>query len=284
MVQKSKLSSSPATTIKASMKFLFPAICALTWGGMAGCHNAALNKDQAGAQALNAADGTHGSSTVVHQTETLIVRKLSDHVYQHVSYLNTNDFGKVDCNGMVVVNKQEAVIFDTPADEESSDELIQYVTKELRCKIKAIIPTHFHGDCVGGLEKFFDHNIHAIASNKTITLLKNNNENFSRQLEGFDDSLSLDLAGKKVYAFYFGEGHTKDNIVGYFPADNAIFGGCLIKALDATKGYLGDANVDAWSATVRRIKDRFPNAGIVIPGHGPFGSSTLLDYTIKLFE
>ena len=40
---------------------------------------------------------------------------------------------------------------------------------------------------------------------------------------------------------YFGEGHTKDNIMGYFTEDQALFGGCLIKKVGASKGYLGDA-------------------------------------------
>lgn len=31
-----------------------------------------------------------------------------------------------------------------------------------------------------------------------------------------------------------------------------MFGGCLIKELDAGKGYLGDANVADWSSTVEK--------------------------------
>jgi metallo-beta-lactamase class B len=83
---------------------------------------------------------------------------------------------------------------------------------------------------------------------------------------------------------YFGEGHTKDNVVGYFPSENILFGGCLIKELKATKGYLGDANIAQWPNTVERIKEQYPNIKIVIPGHGAIGGSELLDYTIKLFQ
>src|SRR5690606_39426970 len=53
-------------------------------------------------------------SSVVYQTENLIIKKISDHVYVHISYLNTDDFGKVSCNGMLVINKGQDVIFDTP--------------------------------------------------------------------------------------------------------------------------------------------------------------------------
>jgi metallo-beta-lactamase class B len=47
---------------------------------------------------------------------------------------------------------------------------------------------------------------------------------------------------------------------------------------------LGDANIAAWSATVEKIKAAYPDVKIVVPGHGQFGDSKLLDYTISLFK
>jgi hypothetical protein len=83
---------------------------------------------------------------------------------------------------------------------------------------------------------------------------------------------------------YFGEGHTKDNVVAYYAKDQVLFGGCLIKEQGATKGYLGDANLQAWSGTVSKIKQRLPNVQTVVPGHGAVGNQSLLDYTIQLFK
>lgn len=223
-------------------------------------------------------------SVIVYQSDNLIIKKLSDHVYQHISFLLTNSFGKVDCNGMIVVNKREAIVFDTPADEVSSRELINYLSKELNCIVNAIIPTHFHEDCVGGLEAFYAKNIPAYASSKTIELLKNKGTVFSKTIRSFNNSLVLNIGDKKVYAEYFGEGHTKDNIIGYFPEDKAVFGGCLIKEVNATKGYLGDANTAAWPGTVNKLKQKYPQTKIVIPGHGKSGGVALFDYTIKLFQ
>ncbi|WP_296311290.1 subclass B1 metallo-beta-lactamase [Winogradskyella sp. UBA3174] len=223
-------------------------------------------------------------SLIIYQTENLIIKKLSNHIYEHISYLNTDDFGKVACNGMLVINENEGVLFDTPTDKKSSIELINFVTKELKCKIIALIPTHFHNDCVGGLAEFEEHNIPTYASKQTIELLKENGQKFSQPIKDFTDSLTLDIGNKKVYADYFGEGHTKDNIVGYFPNDKAVFGGCLIKEVGASKGYLADANINEWSKTVVKVKQKYPNAKIVIPGHGKWGNTELFDYTIKLFE
>jgi metallo-beta-lactamase class B len=83
---------------------------------------------------------------------------------------------------------------------------------------------------------------------------------------------------------YFGEGHTKDNIVSYFPSEKVLFGGCLIKEVNASKGYLGDANISEWSGTVQSVKRKYGNAKIVLPGHGKPGGMELLDYTIELFK
>jgi metallo-beta-lactamase class B len=227
---------------------------------------------------------TSADTGVVYHTDTLLIRKLSPHVYVHTSFLQTNTFGKVDCNGMIVVKGKEAVVFDTPADDASTAELIRYVTTRLQSTIKAIIPTHFHEDCVGGLEQFHANGIPVYASRQTIALLDREKRKFSKPFYPFDSSLVLSIGSEKVYAQFFGEGHTKDNITGYFPEDNALFGGCLIKTLEATKGNLADANVKEWPVTVLKLKQKYPELKIVIPGHGKWGSSNLLDYTIRLFE
>ena len=163
-------------------------------------------------------------------------------------------------------------------------ELIRFVTKKLKTDITAVIPTHFHEDCIGGIASFIDKGIPAYANNKTIALLKTKKINFTKHINEFNGKLSLNIRDKKVYTEYCGEGHTKDNITGYFPEDEAVFGGCLIKGENAGKGYLGNANTDEWSATVQNIKLKYPNTKIVIPGHGKYGGTALLDYTIQLFQ
>jgi len=77
---------------------------------------------------------------------------------------------------------------------------------------------------------------------------------------------------------------TKDNVVGYFPAESIMFGDRLIKVLKASIGYLGDANLEEWSGAVQKVKQEYPFMKIVVPGHGAFGNKKLLDCTIKLFS
>ena len=218
----------------------------------------------------------------VYHSEDLIIIQISDNAFLHTSYLQTNDFGNVPCNGMIVRNSNEVVVFDTPTNNKSAEELINFIMKKLHCKINAIVPTHFHDDCLGGLASFHKLQIPSFGNFSTIELAKINNVVVPQN--GFNDSLKLSVGNTYAVVKYFGQGHTKDNVVGYFPKENILFGGCLIKELQAPKGYLGDANVGEWSSTVEKVKQQYPNVKIVIPGHGKIGGKDLLDFTIKLFE
>lgn len=218
----------------------------------------------------------------IYKTNDLIVSQISENSFIHISYIQTNDFGNVACNGLIVRDNNEAIIFDTPTNDKSAEELIKWVKEKLNCKIIAVIPTHFHDDCLGGLKAFNDDNIPSYANLKTVELAKENKYEIPKN--SFENSIILKVGNKNVIVKFFGEGHTKDNVVAYFPSENVMFGGCLIKELKASKGYLGDANVAEWSNTVEKVKAEYPNVKIVVPGHGNYGDKKLLDYTIKLFK
>lgn len=221
-------------------------------------------------------------SKEVYKNENLIVTQISENSFVHISYKQTNDFGNVPCNGLIVRDSNEVIIFDTPTNNKNSEELINWIQETLHCKINAIIPTHFHDDCLGGLKIFKESKTPSFANAKTIELAKENN--LVAPINSFTDSIILKVGNKNVIVKFFGEGHTKDNVVGYFPSENILFGGCLIKELEAGKGYLEDANVASWSNTVEKVKMEYPNVKIVVPGHGEYGDVKLLDYTIKLFK
>jgi metallo-beta-lactamase class B len=227
--------------------------------------------------------GETKNSNEVYKSDILSVIKISDHVYKHISYLEWGNFGKVPCNGMIVIDNGEAVIFDTPIDDESSAELIDWVAKSLKSKIIAVIPTHYHADNLGGLNEFHKRGIPSYAYNKTIEITKENN-GLPHPQHGFDEHLELKVGDKKVWVGFFGGGHTIDNTVGYFPHEDIMFGGCLIKETGSGKGNIAEADVEGWSKTVAGVKAKFPNVKKIMTGHGEIGGPEYLDYTIKLFE
>jgi metallo-beta-lactamase class B len=222
-------------------------------------------------------------SKILYQSDNLVVIRLSDNIYQHISYKDTESFGKVPCNGMIVKDGNETVVIDTPTNDKSSGKLILWIKNNLHAKVNAVVVTHFHDDSLGGLKEFDKNNIPSYGENRTIELAKKQT-GFGVPNHGFNDTLTLNAGKHKILVKYFGEGHTKDNVVAYIPEEKAMFGGCLIKEIDATKGYLGDANVKAWSQTVEKVKAEYPNVKLIIPGHGETGGKELLDYTIKLFK
>ena len=225
---------------------------------------------------------THQKPILNFESESLKIEQLTANTFVHISYLQTDDFGNVPCNGLIVIDNGEAIVYDTPVDDAASKILIKWLKREHRIKVKAVVVTHFHNDCLGGLNAFHKARIPSYASNKTIVFCKV--RNLPVATHRFDDYLELKVGNEIVQNEFIGEGHTSDNIIGYFPKDKVLFGGCLIKEVGASEGYLGDANTKEWSNTVNNIIDVYPDVEVVVPGHGKPGGVELLTFTMNLFR
>jgi metallo-beta-lactamase class B len=82
---------------------------------------------------------------------------------------------------------------------------------------------------------------------------------------------------------YFGAGHTTDNVVAWLPQQKILFAGCLVKSLDSNSlGNTKDGDLAAYPATLRKVQAAYPQAKIVIPGHGDWGGPELIDHTLTL--
>ena len=217
-----------------------------------------------------------------YKSENLEVRKLAENVYQHISYLKTEDFGKVSCNGMIVVEGGQALVFDTPAASSAAEELINWIRSTLNSRVKAVIATHFHADCLGGLDAFHAKNIPSYAQALTLDLAAA--RKLPVPMHAFKKSQRFTVGNTQVEVSYSGAGHTKDNTVAYVPSARILFGGCLIKEQGAGKGNLEDADTTEWPLTVQKVKERYPDAKLIIPGHGAVGDIKLLNYTRNLFQ
>ncbi len=215
-------------------------------------------------------------------SDDLQLIKINDYSYIHISKITLSNGAKFPCNGFIYTDKTAAYIFDSPLDNKATKQLIDWLQKDQKLEIKGVIFNHFHEDCTYGINIFKNKGIPTIASKRTATLLKNNSKIEPSII--FEDRFEVKLGNKQIINTFFGEGHTKDNIVSYFPDEEILFGGCLIKSLEASKGNLEDANILEWSNTVSTIKETYPNLKVIIPGHGDYGNIKLLDYTISLFK
>jgi metallo-beta-lactamase class B len=213
-------------------------------------------------------------------SQDLYLVPLTPNSYVHVSTLPTQDYGKVACNGLLYQVGQQVILADTPATLASTEALLTWLDKQ-NLELKGVLVNHYHNDCLAGLPAIHSRGINSYSHLKTPALALQ--ENYEAPRITFSDSLVIHIGEQKVVAAFLGAGHSPDNSVVYLPQDKLLFGGCLVKSVDASKGYLGAADVLHWSKTVQHVKDRF-NPQIVIPGHGQAGGTELLDYTIELFK
>lgn len=207
--------------------------------------------------------------------------KLSPNAYVHVSVAPIPPFGNVASNGLVFIDQGKAFLFDTPINTEQTRKLVIWVEKNLHVTFAGFVPNHWHGDCMGGLAYLKQRHIPSYANQMTIEQARLHHLPLPEH--GFKDSLQLKLNDKTIECHYFGGGHTTDNITVWIPSEKILFGGCLIREMNATsKGNLSDADVKAWPSTIKKVMSEFPSAQIVIPGHGAIGGYELLPHTLEL--
>ncbi len=215
--------------------------------------------------------------------EDIRLTLLQDSVYMHTAFYQTENYGRVGANGAILVKDGEAVLIDTPWDNEQTRQLTEFLEDSLHIKIVKFIAGHYHEDCMGGLEYLQNKGIESIANSRTVEMCKQ--KDLPVPAISFSDSLLVDLNGLKLECRYFGAGHTDDNITVWVPEKQFLFGGCLIKTARArTLGNVREADIDHWDETVRRVQQSYPNVSIVVPGHGAFGGAELLSHTIELIE
>jgi metallo-beta-lactamase class B len=209
--------------------------------------------------------------------------QLSEKAYVHVSVSEIKGFGKVSSNGLIFVNGDEAFLFDTPVTNSQTETLVKWIADSLSATVSTFVPNHWHDDNLGGLDYLHSIGVKSYANQMTIDLAKANGMPVPH--DGFADSLHLVLQGDIVDCYYLGGGHSADNIVVWIPSEKILFAGCMVKDIHSKGlGNLSDAKLDEWCPTIQKVMAKFPDAKIVIPGHGQIGGKELLEHTINLLE
>ena len=216
------------------------------------------------------------------QREIIEIQRISENVYQHTSYLHIPNYGTFPCNGLVYLSEGEAAIIDTPIDSMGAMLLYNFITIDKKAKPVAVIVNHYHDDCLNTLNYYHAKGIPSYASEKCIELAKR--DSLSVPENGFKKELVLTIGKQELINYFPGEAHSPDNIVTYIPSEKVLFGGCMIKEMNAKKGNLADANLKTWSKTVQKVQNKFKKAETIVPGHGKTGGRELFNYTIQLFH
>jgi metallo-beta-lactamase class B len=215
----------------------------------------------------------------------VLVRRIAPGLWEHVT-LGPGAYAGYPGNGLLLETPDGgAVLFDTGWTDAQTDALLRWTAGRGHPVRRAVI-THAHIDRLGGLGALRARGIPA--AGLALTALRARRERLlppgvpaPDSVPGLSAAAVRDGAGFEL--FYPGAGHAPDNVVAYFPAQRVLFGGCLVRADTATTvGNVADADVDNWPRAVARVRAAYPDARLVVPGHGAVGGVSALAWTERL--
>lgn len=216
--------------------------------------------------------------------EKIEIKKISNNVYVHTTY------GKVGAsiypaNGMFLLGKKGAILIDTPWDNNQTRKLLKKIEEDFGKQVKQFIPTHSHRDRIGGIEVLLEKDIPVIMSKKTYSLAKDKYALSKVKKQRIRKKMKVSLDDISLQVYYPGHGHTIDNLIVYDPKDRILFGGCVIKSMEAQDlGYVGEADLIKWEDSLKGIQKEFKHAQYVIPGHGNVGGLELVSHSMELIK
>ena len=208
---------------------------------------------------------------------------VTENCYIHVTYHDLKKTKRFPANGLVYVSGDQAVVVDTGWTEEETRDLLDWVRNSLNVRIAAVVVTHWHIDCMGGLAEVHRQDIPSYSHVLTREIAKQ--KGLPVPAVGFARKLILRLGEQEIECHYLGAGHTRDNIVAWIKGEKLLFGGCLLKARAwRGLGFTGDSDIQAWPQTLEKVLKAFPDAQVVVPGHGKSGTLDLIQHTLDLLK
>ena len=174
-------------------------------------------------------------------------------------------------------------MIDTPWNDELTGKLCEWVKRVWGVEVKNVIVTHYHADNLGGLGYLHSRGVDSSSYSLTRELCSSRKLPIPRDAVGEREILRFDPLG--IEFFFPGPGHTADSSCVYIPSRKLLFGGCSVKALsNATLGNTAEAELEKWPDSLEKLRKTFPEARIVVPGHGNAGNLSLIDHTLSLFS
>lgn len=216
--------------------------------------------------------------------ETIVeLSKVNNSVWVHTSYFEENGV-LIPSNGLIVVTESGLVLIDTTRTGKQMESLDKLVHEAFNASFKEAIVTHAHPDRLGGASYLIKKNI-PIASLEIVAKTAEKRGFIVPDQVSKGDSAALDIDNTLFEIYYPGEGHAPDNTVVWIDKYNVFYGGDLIMEYGASSlGDITGSNVYDWPASIKAVQERYPEIEIVIPSHGQWGDTSLIDYTLELLE
>jgi glyoxylase-like metal-dependent hydrolase (beta-lactamase superfamily II) len=204
-----------------------------------------------------------------------------------------------DPNTGVIVGDDSVMVIDAQATPLMAREVIRRIRGVTAKPIRYVVLTHYHAVRVLGASAYKAE--HIIASEATLELIRERGEadmkseigRFPRLFRGadtipgltwptitFKGEMTLFMGSLEVRVIHPGAGHTAGDTIVWVPSQRVLFSGDLVEFEAGV--YTGDAHLEAWPATLEKLRGLKPQA--LVPGRGPAltsaaACSRAIDYT-----
>ncbi len=189
-----------------------------------------------------------------------------------------------DPNTGVIVGDDAVMVIDAQATPLMAREVIRRIRGVTSKPIRYVVLTHYHAVRVLGASAFKAREV--IASQATLELIRERGAQdmkseigrFPRLFRGaetipgltwptlaFSGELSLMMGKLEVRILHPGAGHTAGDTIVWVPSQKVLFSGDLVEYEAGV--YTGDAHLEAWPATLQKLREFKPKA--LVPGRGP---------------
>ena len=203
----------------------------------------------------------------------VFVKQLAPDVWVD-TFIGTADGAPYPANGLLLVSGDSSVLVDPGWTPEQTKAFLAFAKERLGRPVKKAVITHWHEDRAAGIAVLREAKIETIALDLTAQALARKSRPVPEHLLTQAQLPYSDTMGFEI--FYPGPGHTADNIVVYLPKQKILDGGCFLKSANVTGlGNIEDADVKAWPKSLQNLADRYPEAKVVIPGHGPIAGDPI---------
>lgn len=219
--------------------------------------------------------------SVINVSNDIQLIKIKDNIYLSKSFAEVEGYGLVDANGMVLIDEEMIVMINTPWNDKQMSEICDFLEKKFNKKVEHLIVTHSHSDCMGGFNEALKRKIVTYTLDKTVGIASKIEKKVFDVV--FSDELPLKFKTHELEIYYPGGGHTIDNTVVWLKKDNILYAGCLVKEVSSKNlGNVSEADVKGYPKTLKNVLKKYPNAKIVIPGHGNYGGLELVNHSLEL--
>jgi glyoxylase-like metal-dependent hydrolase (beta-lactamase superfamily II) len=189
-----------------------------------------------------------------------------------------------DPNTGVVIGDDGVLVIDAQATPLMAREVIRRIRKVTSKPIRYVVLSHYHAVRVLGASAYKAEQV--IASDATLGMIRERGAQdmkseigrFPRLFRGahgipgltwptltFSGAMSLRMGKLEVQIIHAGAGHTAGDTIVWVPSERVLFSGDLVEYNAGI--YTGDAHLEAWPATLERLRALKPRA--LVPGRGP---------------